>query len=137
MKERAAGCMEAMGEFARAASKSPGLLAFLTHILLVNLGIWAEKSRHEKAAGLFEAGEKYSEAAEEYHKAALTSKALQALYNGKLFDQLVRDLNRYYYPRENLREIQAHANIDIARISRMENERCTLENATSFCGSQR
>lgn len=60
----------------------------------MNLGIWAEKARHEKAAGLFEAGEKFSEAAEEYHKATMTSKALQALYNGKLFDQLVRDLHQ-------------------------------------------
>lgn len=28
MKERAAGCMEAMGEFGGAASKAPGLFGF-------------------------------------------------------------------------------------------------------------
>lgn len=103
----------------------------------MNLGIWAEKARHEKAAGLFEAGEKFSEAAEEYHKAAMTSKALQALYNGKLFDQLVRNLHKCVLATRGFEGIQAHANIDITSVSRMENERCMLENATSFCGSQR
>lgn len=64
----------------------------------MNLEIWAEKGKHERAAGLFETGELYQEAAKEYHEAGMTSKALQALYNGKVFVQLVRDLHRYILP---------------------------------------
>lgn len=50
---------------------------------------------HEKSAGLYAAGKIYDKAAEEYHQARMTSKALQALYEGKFLDQLVDDLHRY------------------------------------------
>lgn len=50
---------------------------------------------HEKSAGLYAAGKIYDKAAEEYHEARMTSKALQALYDGTLLDQLVHDLHKY------------------------------------------
>lgn len=99
----------------------------------MKLEIWAEKRQHVKAAGLFNTGKLYHEAAKQYHKAGMTSKALQTLYSGKVFDQLVRDLHRYAVLQS--RNISKLTDIGIAMISRMENEWSMLANATSSCAS--
>lgn len=104
MKERAASCLEALGEFAEAAGRIMAQITVLDGLLANNPELWSEKRRHEKAAGLFERAHMYEKAADEYHKAGVVYKALQALYNGKLFDQLVHSLHKYqlllYSPRE-------------------------------------
>ncbi|KAF8463424.1 hypothetical protein BDZ91DRAFT_305427 [Kalaharituber pfeilii] len=79
MLEKAAGCLEALGEYVEAAN------------------LWSTKKHHERAAGLFEkAGVLYVEkAAEEYYAAGLPSRALSALYKAKHYESVIEGLTRH------------------------------------------
>ncbi|KAI5844072.1 hypothetical protein DFP73DRAFT_76530 [Morchella snyderi] len=79
MKERAATCLEALGDWAAAAY------------------LYRERGRHEKAASLFEKARMFEEAAGQYHLSGKTLNALQSLHRGKLYERLVEDVTNYRY----------------------------------------